>query len=127
MKKLLGSGIAVIAVMGGAYAFDLVPFSANAQEAAGQGEVDTASAVAAAGWRSVALNSLDQDIAFVFLVLSDPFCNGPSEAEHMVENTDAHHRLGLLGRQVAGSQAGTDNPIETGHRRFDQGASIVAR
>ena len=59
-------------------------------------------------------------------VLSDPFCNGPAKTEHMVENIDAHHRLGLLGRQVPGSQAGTDDPFVTGHGRFDQGASIVA-
>ena len=45
----------------------------------------------------------------------------------MVENFDTHHRLGLLGRQVAGSQAGTDNPFEAGHRRFDQGPSIIPR
>ena len=77
--------------------------------------------------RFVALNAVEPTFPLACRVLSDPFGYGPSETEHIVENIDAHHRLGLLGRQVTRSQTGTDDPFVTGHRRFDQGPPVIPR
>ncbi len=44
----------------------------------------------------VALNFSNREFSLVFPVLSDPFGDRPSEAKHLVEDIDAHHRFGLL-------------------------------
>lgn len=77
------------------------------------------------GWRTrfVAPNFSNRDLVLVFPVLSDPFCNRPTEAKHLVENIRAHHCFRLLNLQVTGSQTRTDDSFIARHRRFDQSSS----
>ena len=47
--------------------------------------------------RFVALMAFGLVFALLFGSLSDSFSDWPSEAEHLVENVNAHDRLSLLG------------------------------
>ena len=73
--------------------------------------------------RFVVLRQVDRDLAPAFPVSSDPFSCGSSEPEHLVENIDTHHRVGLLCRWITRPQFSTDYAFVGKHCRFDQGTA----